>query len=91
MTWCNIFEAMSDEEIYHETEYNDEYDDLSDDEKDNLSPSQEASMVKDPAAEERFQEDLTKRKGDHLKTCNHQGCVRTRDAWKGSYDLSKYV
>ena len=88
---CSILEGFAQEEFNHKPKYNSDYGDMSNSEREHMSYNEEQSMLEDPAGEERWQDDLRTRRGDHLKRCDDPNCVRICNNWREHSKLSKYV
>jgi len=88
---CEILEKLSDKEIFHTVEYTQEFNDLTDDQKENLSYGQDVQYIKDPVKEENFQTEIRTEKGNHFKICDDPNCKRLLNLWKSHEALREFV
>lgn len=88
---CNAFERFTTEQLNHKPKYNSDYNNMSEDELERMTVDKEESMLVDPTGEERWQEDLRKRQGEHFKNCDDPNCIRLCNNWRGHSELAKYV
>jgi len=88
---CEILEKLSDKEIFHTVEYTQEFNDLTDDQKENISYGEEKKYLVDPEKEKNFHTEIATEKGNHFKICDDPNCKRLLNLWKTEESLKEFV
>lgn len=91
MTRCTEFESLINEELDHKIQYTDEWNRMTDDERDAVSYDEEEQYFADPKAEEDYENEMRTKKGNHLKTCDNVYCRDIYKIWLEHENLKQFV
>lgn len=72
--YCAEYQRRNDAHIFHHPEYDDEWDEIPDEAKDDMSDEEIRGHLADPDAEQKIDDDWEAWQNGHLESCTNRAC-----------------